>query len=156
MKLNFWVGMAFGIAVFLWPCFYTLKLKQYTEPELINISPKYQGINKTYLKYGIWGTFIFIPILLGLIFPIINFETEQRTNLLSAYIVVVFSATSLFYGLFAVKQGVYPASKYFGSKTKYIYDEKGGLEKLGRLQSFISVAVGIIGVTGVVVLLLNS
>ena len=154
MKIFYWVGMVIGLAVFLWPSSYILKMKKYTERELEKISPQYKAINKAYLKHGIWGATIFIPILLILVFIITNFEVEQSTNIMSAYIVVVFSAASIFYGVFAVKKGVYPTSKYFGSKTTYAFDENNGIERYGRLQIKISVGVGILAMMVVVVLML--
>lgn len=154
MKLCFWVGMVIGIAVFLWPSPYIFKLGKYTELELEKISPQYKAINKAYLNHGLWGAIIFMPILLILIFIVMIFEVEPRTNILAAYIPAVFSAASIFYGTFAAKNGVYPTSKYFGAKTTYAFDENNGIERYARLQIIISVVVGILAALVTVVLIL--
>jgi MFS family permease len=156
MKISFWIGMAIGLLVFLWPSVTILRVKKYTEAELENISPKYRGINKAYLRHGILGAVFFIPFLLFLFFIVSYYDEEMRINLLSAFIVVALSYASVFFSSFAVKQGVYPRSKYFGPKTTYAFDVGDGIGRVGRIQQYISVVVGSIAMVVVVVIILAN
>ena len=143
MNLIYWVSVAIGISVFLWPTIYTLKLKRYTQDELAAIDPKFQKINQSYLRYGIWGAIGFIPILAGLVRPLSLENTNQRTYLLSAFMILAFSFAAFFHASFAVRYNLYPASKYFGPNTRYIYEPHsqnkwGSINKISRIQMAIS------------------
>ncbi len=146
-NLGWWIGIIVGLAVFLWPKMYMLKMKRLTRSELAEISSEYDNVNSYYLAYALLWSFVVISPILLLSRVSWQFETEQIQIIMSVWSVVLFSSLGCAWGMIALKKGVHPASKFFGSRTWYVYDETDRVRQLGRLQVYsavVAIAIAIL------------
>jgi len=132
-KLSLMVYILGGV-IFLMPNFYaSWKFQKLNESELVDFSPKYFGISKVYGKYVIcWA--IFSVLIVFSIWYLLRFLDGTPPELIgSFFLVIIFSSASLLPGIFAMQNGVYPISKYYGVNTRFAYDGLGSVQKFGRL-----------------------
>ncbi len=153
MELNYWMGPGIGLIILFWPVIFTYKMKRKSQAELEIISLKFNQINKSYLAHGIRGAVVFLPVLLALLLMFFKFDQPGGTRIMTVFSWVVFSLAGIFFGSFAAKWGVYPASKYFGPRTKYIYGHGGRISKLGQIQILSSVIAGILALVFTLVMI---
>jgi len=136
MSLIFWVAVAVGIIIFLVSDFYVNKFPQSVESELVKLSPDYEGSNKMYLRFVlVWVLFTF---LLASFLLMLSQKSSQVEIFIVAVMVLVFSAASLLRGIFAINKGIFPTSKYFGSRTLYAYSDNGEIKRFGRFLVIVS------------------
>ena len=142
-KIDLWLGILMGAGVFLWPDFALDKYARVTQKELAKISPEYVGINAAYLVHGTVTMLIALSVLFGItsIFRP-DIELRLRQAVLMVFAAWPFSSFALSQGIFAVRKGVYPASKFFGKATTYVYAEDDSMREFAHKQ--ILVALGII------------
>ena len=142
-----WMGAIVGFIVFLWPEMFMFRTERLVQAELIEISSEYDGINASYFVH-ILSSFL-IVILLALLLVIVRpFGMEKVGRIMPMWLVVVFSCLSSVRGMVAMKRGVYPTSKFFGSLTRYVYDDTGRVRRLGRLQVY---SAGIVAAVAILV-----
>ncbi len=115
----------------------TGKFDRVTQKELVKISRKYTGINSAYLTYIVLTLLIMLTLIaLPLIVGQATFFQERAVVMASLTLLISGSAISQ--GLFALRKGVYPTSKFFGKATTYAYAEDDRIEQLGRKQIVVA------------------
>jgi len=137
-NLEVWVGGIVGFIVFLWPEMLMFKTKRLTQAELVEISSEYDGVNVSYFVHILLSLSVAIPLIIFLPDIAQLLGTEHVGMVKSVWIIVLFSCLSIVRGMVAMKMGVYPTSKFFGSLTRYAYDDTGRISRLGRLQVYVA------------------
>ena len=137
MKLDIWLGIVIGVLVAFWPLLIAFRYKRYTQGELVQISSEYENINAAFLKHFIVRVLsiiplIFLPILLG------GFGSSYYPMIVLSWVTILFSSLGIVYGLFAVRRGAYPVSKYLGANTTYAYSADNQITRIGRMQIILS------------------
>jgi hypothetical protein len=115
----------------LWPSLYFWSKKSYSEKELIQISPKFDGING---KNYAW-TFLWIIIAMSLIFGVKNKLDFPVT-------VIVFSSLAIIHATFALYYGVYPVPK----ALSYYYADSLLTRRIAISQIVIAITLSILSV----------
>jgi hypothetical protein len=141
-NVDLWIGMLVGAAVFLWPIVATWKLDHLTQAELVEISSEYDGINTAYFVHIVMSLIVIIPLVVAVPSVVVrNCQPHERRAILAVWSILVFSGLALSQGLFAVRKGVYPTSKFFGSATTYAYAEGSRIQQLGRREVIAALVV---------------
>jgi hypothetical protein len=145
-NLGVWIGGIIGFVLVLWPEIVMSDLKRITQAELAEISSEYDNVNAYYLGYFLLWTVVTISLTLILwsIYRQFTFTTKQAQVIESIWPVVVFSCLGCAYGMVAMKKGVYPTSKIFGARTRYIYGEADWIRWLGRMQIYVAGGASVI------------
>ena len=146
MDVALWIMVISCGVAFMWPSITLYKMKWLTQAELTEISPEYNSINYSYFIHVLISAVIMILLFVLFMCTIQSPDSENVKAMLPLLAVLALSCFSFMKGFFAIRRGVYPASKFFGSRTLYAYDESDRVRKLGRLQiylTFASIAIAI-------------
>ena len=127
-----WLILAGTVVVLLWPNIALWNERELTEADLVDISPKYQGLNGKLLRHVIAEASVMAILFAPLIFSSILSES-QRTGIMTACVIGAIGAIGLLDAWFAHNLGVYPAAKYFGLRSRYTYSGTG---KVGRVAKY--------------------
>lgn len=152
MSLIFWVAVAIGTAIVLVPDFYSNRFQHAVESELVKLSPEYAGTNKLHFRFALFWL-LFTLLLMPLIFVLPN-KTSQFEMIISATMVLIFSGASLLRGIFAVVNGVFPSTKYFGARTLYAYGDNAEIKRFGRLVAIVSGSISALAIVLILIVLL--
>ena len=152
MSSVFWVAVVIGAITFLAPEFYSMKFQRSRESELVKLSREYEGVNKLNLKFAL--AWLLFSLLLPSFLFIISHKSSQFELIASAMMVLIFSGVSLFRGIFAMMKGVFPSTKYYGSRTLYAYGDSEEIKRFGRLVMIVSSGLGALAIISIVVILL--
>ncbi len=131
----FWLIVTFPVG--LWHIFYFPTKKQLKEKELVEISPKFYGIDDEYLVFSLLGIglLIFLPIYIFITYvdpwSLSTFGIKFYPSL-----TVISVGYGIFQGLFALLKGVYPMAK----SLSYAYDEQDIIRRIAKYQIFIALA----------------
>jgi hypothetical protein len=129
------LGFVFGG----WDTIYFWRRANLTEEELIKISPKYAGINGSYMGAGFLWFFFMLPFILNI---------SNINNWAEANFGTIFFPSFAFFGLsygiyqgaFAVYKGVYPQGKVL----TYVYEDENLIRRVGKTQIYISLVAMIV------------
>jgi hypothetical protein len=97
---------------------------------------------------------VLFTFLLTPFFFIFSQKSSQVEIITVAMMVLVFSAASLLRGVFAINKGVFPSSKYFGSRTLYAYSDNGEIKRFGRFLVIVSSGTCALAIMLILILLL--
>ncbi len=117
--------------------------KQFTEKQLVEISPKFEGMDGNYIGFSVIALSLLIGIPAMILIPSLDKWAMQnyRIGFYPSYI--MFGAGyGIYQSLFALMKNVYP----MGKSLSYVYDEKAKIIKIAKYQILISITAVIIGV----------
>lgn len=135
-----WITIAFGLALPMWPWLFLSRLQHLTESELINRSDRYRAINQRYGNHIFWSVTALVVSVFGFI-SLIQIDPDHAYAYRPAMIIGIMGLYSLLEARFALRYGVFPASKFFGSKTLYVYDEQGQITNVAHRQTQVTITV---------------
>ena len=153
MSLIFWIATVIGVIIFLAPSIYANKFPQSVESELVKLSPDFEGSNKLYFRFAI--IWVLSTLFLILFFFVLYQKSSQSEIIIAVMMVLVFSGASLLRGIFAIYKGIFPSTKYFGSRTLYAYSDDGEIKRLGRFVVIVSSGIGTLAIMSILILLLE-
>lgn len=125
-EILLWLWIIPSFLCIMFPQFYFWKKKSYSEDELIQISPKFHGVNRRNTAWGLsWGFFLVILIF------------AWKHNFEYPLIVAIFSSLALYHALFALSYGAYPQPKVL----LYYYAKQSEIHRVAKIQIFIALAI---------------
>jgi hypothetical protein len=139
--IGFWLSMAVGAAAYAWPQLLLRSNQRFTEDQLRELSPNFQGLTRTILLYDI---FTFLLTMAGLLATLTLPIQQNPAGMQAARLTwpaVLLSFLGLMQGLFAAWRGVYPASRYRGRRAFFAYEEGDRMKTLGKQQIILALAV---------------
>jgi len=142
MSVILWIFLIIGVAIAFIPQLIAFRYQEYTQAELAKKFPEYETINLSFIGYFTVFLVVMIPTALW----VFNLERTYFEIIIPVWLAIIFSGLGMTYGLFAVRKGVYPVSKYFFGSTRYAYSEDNKVVRLGQSQikaSFIYFALAI-------------
>ena len=131
----FWGIVALPVCT--WHLWYFRSDKNYSEKELIELNPKFSGINSQYLVFTVFWVFIAIAFFIAEIQPRLDKWALLNYGIrFYPVIQIFFGGLGIHQGLFALITGVYP----MGKTTSYIYDIKARIYRIAIYQILITIA----------------
>ena len=126
--MNWWIAAAVFVLL-VWPHIVLFRTASLREEELIPVAAHYRGINSQNAKYVILYVLTIGLVSIAFI-GLIAASLPIARQLAIGFACLLVSSYSMYQASFAIRYGVMPNSKYFGSKTTYWYSGSGTVQRV--------------------------